>query len=379
MNKIELRRLNRNIIYRNLLNKDEISKQELAIATGMSIPTVAQNLDDLVKAGLVETVGALESTGGRRAIGYKCKKNARYAIGIDITQNHITIAVVNLACEIVCISDREVFKFADNPACYKEISEKTEKLLKENKIKEKSVLGIGVALPCIIDKTGEKVIYSKVIDAPEDVQQKLQKYFKLKVVVYNDANAAGYAEMTKRDAGPSKSRILFYILLSNSVGGALIKREGSELSMYLGDHCRGGEVGHMRIEPDGRECYCGQKGCVNEYCSAKILSDNTDGKLEKFFEELSGGNKKYEAIMDEYLKYLAITVVNLRMIHDCEIVLGGYVGAYMDEYIGKLRDLVSILNPFEEDSLFLTPCRFKHDASAVGAAFNFIGRFIEEV
>ena len=173
MNRIQLRKLNRNIIYRTLLLKEEMSKQELAYATGLSIPTVAQNLDDLIKSGLVESSGALESTGGRRALGYKCVKNARLAIGIDITQNHITIAVVNLASEIVCISEREHFRYEDNEKCYRGILEKITQLLKKNGIDNDSILGVGVSLPCIIDERSEKVIYSRVIDAPEDIKKKM--------------------------------------------------------------------------------------------------------------------------------------------------------------------------------------------------------------
>ena len=68
-NGIEMRKFNRNLVYRVLLGQDEMSKQEIARAAGLSLPTVTQNLQELVEKGLVEETGILESTGGRRAAG----------------------------------------------------------------------------------------------------------------------------------------------------------------------------------------------------------------------------------------------------------------------------------------------------------------------
>lgn len=378
-NRFELRRSNRNLVYRTLLRKEGMSKQEIAYAVNLSIPTVAQNLRELERKGLVTTTGALQSTGGRRAQGFQCVRNARYAIGIDITQNHMTIAVVNIASEIVCISERKVFHFADKRACYEEIRKKTGDLLHENGIEEDRILGIGVSLPCIVDREKNEVTYSKIIDAPRDVREKFAGVFSQNIEIYNDANAAGYAEMHERSVMEEESRMLIYLMLSNSVGGAMIQSTAGSIFIYPGDHCRSGELGHMRIVPNGKKCFCGQKGCANVYCSAKNLSDYTDGRLQEFFRQMEEGNTKYREVFREYLKYLAITVVNLRMLYDCEIVLGGYAGAEMEKYMDEIRRMVSELNPYEDDGSYVTPCLYKHEASAVGAAFDFIERFVENI
>ena len=60
-NGIEMRKFNRNLVYRVLLSQDEMSKQEIARATGLSLPTVTQNLQELVEKGLVEETGSLAS------------------------------------------------------------------------------------------------------------------------------------------------------------------------------------------------------------------------------------------------------------------------------------------------------------------------------
>jgi predicted NBD/HSP70 family sugar kinase len=191
------------------------------------------------------------------------------------------------------------------------------------------------------------------------------------VEIFNDANSGGFAETWKSE----QENMVFYLMLSNSVGGAIIDRD----EIYLGDNFRSSEIGHLKIVPDGAPCYCGQKGCVNAYCSAQLLSDRTDGNLEQFFAKVDEGDPECVQALDTYLDYLAVTVINLRMMLDCGIILGGYVGAYMDRCVEKLRERITKLNPYETDSGFVQPCHYKTEASAVGAGLPFIKKFMMEI
>ena len=374
-NGIEMRKLNYNLVYRTLLRNSVLSKQEMARLTGLSIPTVAQNLEKLVAKGLAEQTGIMESTGGRRAVGFRCVKSACHAVGIDITQNHIRIVVVNVAGEVVAETNRDLFRFRDEESCYEDIAARVLKLLEDTSVDPKSILGVGVSLPCIVDRANNKVTYSRIIDAPEDMAEKLAARLPFRVEVFNDANSAGYAEFYDTDRDPKDSGYSFYLMLSNSVGGAMMTPNG----VYLGENSRSAEVGHMRIVPDGDPCYCGQRGCVNAYCSAKLLSDPMDGDLAAFFRLLKEGDAAAEKAFDHYLYYLALTVINIRMLFDTTIILGGYAGAFLGDYMDRLRELTVQLDPYDDNADYLKPCNFHLDASAIGAALIFIGAFIEDL
>ena len=84
-------------------------------------------------------------------------------------------------------------------------------------------------------------------------------------------------------------------------------------------------------------------------------------------------------MFDEYLDYLAIAVNNLRMCYDCDIVLGGNVGAYMADYIDLFRQKTIRLNPIETDGSFIRVCRYRTEASAVGAAAYYVNEFIQNL
>lgn len=164
-----------------------------------------------------------------------------------------------------------------------------------------------------------------------------------------------------------------YLSLSNSVGGAFL--QGSRL--YLGEHQRSGEFGHMTLYPGGRECYCGKRGCLDAYCSAQRLSSLTEGKLDRFFEKLRQGDKECAQAWAGYQADLVTAANSLHMAFDCDVILGGYVGGYLEDWIGALRELAEERNPFDDGGTYLKVCRYRVEASALGAALQHVERFIE--
>ena len=370
-NKMELRQINRNIVYRCIYNHDVISRQEIAAETELSIPTVLQYLSELEEKKLIRTEGAFESTGGRRAKMIRCVYDAAYAVGIDITKNHLTIVIIDLKGRIRWGGEREEFPFEDTDAYYDEVCSRLEKLIAKNRIPKKKIIGAGISLPSIVDKENDHVTYGHILNEPSDIIRCFARRLAFKVSIFNDANSGGYAETWDNVS----DKLRFYLMLSNSVGGAMIINN----EIYHGDNSRSGEIGHTKIVPNGEKCYCGQRGCVNAYLSAKILSDPCSGQLEEFFEKLESGDVSCRQLFDTYLEHLAITVVNLRMLYDCQIILGGYVGKHMDRYMEDLGRLLIKYNPYEDGYEYVQACRYKTEASAVGGALPFITQFIEQI
>ena len=60
-----------------------------------------QNVKELVELGLVQEVGQYESTGGRKAKAYAPVRDAKLAIGLDLTGNHVSVVLVDLSGQVV--------------------------------------------------------------------------------------------------------------------------------------------------------------------------------------------------------------------------------------------------------------------------------------
>lgn len=149
--------------------------------------------------------------------------------------------------------------------------------------------------------------------------------------------------------------------------------------IYMGDNFKSAEFGHIIIEPKGKICYCGKRGCVDSYCSARELSKHTDENLDLFFNKVNDSDKECVEVWKKYLDYLSITITNLRMIFDCDIILGGYVGGYLDDYRIELDKSLNKYNNFEVDVTYVKAGRYKKEAAAIGIGMQCIDRFFNNL
>lgn len=360
----------RNQIYCLIFDKKKISKQEIAAQLKLSLPTVTQYLQSLKDEGLIEYCGTFESTGGRKAKIIQCVENSFFALGLDITRNHLSLVLVNMRGNI-CFSNRIKLSFHNNAEYFSAVGATIDRFIADNNIDSNKILGVALTLPAIIASDKKTVTYATVIDADSSFYRKIGQYIKLPFKIYNDANAAAFAEYWVHN----DIETMAYLSLSNSVGGSFIL-DGKQ---YTGYNERAGEFGHMTIVPEGKTCYCGKKGCVDAYCNAKVLSDYADGNLANFFEAVKNNDSQCSKAFTEYLYYLAITINSLRMIFDCDVVMGGYVGPYLLDYMDEIKALVALRNTFENNADYIKPCKFTFEASAVGGAMYYLSEFMHNI
>lgn len=126
------------------------------------------------------------------------------------------------------------------------------------------VIGVGVPGPM---SSSEGIVY----EAPNlgwvnlHVQKMLEDRIGQRVVLNNDANAAGYGEFWVGAGREVDNMILF--TLGTGIGGAIILNG----ELYSGPDDTAGELGHTIIDFDGRVCGCGRKGCLEAYASATAI------------------------------------------------------------------------------------------------------------
>ncbi len=358
-NNRDVKKNNRIDTLRAILSCGRISQPALAARLGHSGPTVLQNVRELIALGLVTEAGVFDSTGGRKAKAFAPVYDAHLAIGMEITRTHLGLVVIDLAGQLVC-HERSRLPFSMTTDYLQALRDAVDNLIQEKKIPEDKILGVGISLPGILDSTGTMLTSSHVLHVYNVATENFSRYISYPCFFINDANAAGLAEVYDHDSRES----LVYLSLSNSVGGAIL----IDGHLYTGSHQRAGEFGHNTLVPDGRRCYCGKRGCLDAYCNANVLAELTGGSLPLFFEGLRAGQPQCTHAWNEYLDHLAVAVNNLHMSFDCNVVAGGYVGSYLEEFGGHFREMLAARNTFEPDATYFRFCRHKVGASAIGAA-----------
>lgn len=370
LTRAQIKRRNRSNIYRMVLDGHGVSRQDIARALELSLPTVQNNLTDLIEEGLVQKTGFLGDTGGRKAYTYGIVPDARTAIGFDITRHHITAVAVDLKGEIMGrIRIRHDFEMSD--LYMRRLGEIVKELLEESGIKRESVLGVGIGIPGLTTEDNQEIFYGRILDFEGADCADFSKYIPFRTALFNDAKAAAFAEFHSHP----EMKSAFYIMLSNNVGGAVI----IDGQVWRGGNLCAAEIGHLTLDPLGPVCYCGQRGCMDIYCAATVLDSQYGDNLENFFVHLKGKEKKAVSLWNTYLDYLARAINTVRLLFDCPIILGGYVGAYMNEYIEELRRRVEELDSFHNPPSEVRCCEYRREAIAAGAALHFITEYIDTV
>ena len=116
---------------------------------------------------------------------------------------------------------------------------------------------------------------------------------------------------------------------------------------------------------------------MDAYCRAGLLHGHTGGSLKDFFLRLHTGDAALRSVWDAYLDNVAVVVNNLRMMLDCDVILGGYVGRYMDAELAGLRRRAAFRNTFEPDANYLKACAYKKEAAALGSAIPWIEEYLQ--
>lgn len=347
------------------------SRQEIAAALGFSMPTVFQYVNDLMEKGLIMEAGEYGSTGGRKAKILKVCGDFRYAIGAEVKNSCVRMVLLDFSGTLV---DKEIFpiQYENTFDFYQSFGACVQRFALKNsmvKANPQRLLGVGVSLPGIIDPSFGVLRQSRTLNVANVGLASFSRSIPYDVSYENDANNAAFAEM----GGGDKN--IVYLSLNDTVDGAIVFRS----EIYRGDHFRSAKFGHMAIEPDGRMCYCGKRGCVDIYCSAKRLSEAGGGSLDKFFARMEHGDQACAQAWDEYLHYLALTVSNIHTIFDCRIILGGDVGCYMKKFIPQLEDRLREANEYEPDLSYIELASFPGDSSSIGAASQLIRRFVDSI
>ncbi|MBS43201.1 MAG: glucokinase [Nocardioides sp.] len=132
------------------------------------------------------------------------------------------------------------------------------------------VTRVGIGAAGYIDAGRAVVMFAPNIAwRDEDLRDVVEKRVELPVVVENDANAAAWGEFAF-GAGKDVDDMLM-VTVGTGVGGGLVL--GGHL--YRGGFGAAGEIGHLRVVPEGRLCGCGNLGCLEQYASGSALVKRT--------------------------------------------------------------------------------------------------------
>jgi predicted NBD/HSP70 family sugar kinase len=335
------------------------------------MPTLYQNLNELIDEGLVRFSGEEQSTGGRKAQGLDIVPDARFSVGISISEKSLRLVAANLRLQ----EQAYVSVAFDVHSCLDGGSPKVaaflEEFLDSHALDRSRLLGVCVTVPGLVSEDHRLLYFAPTLGLRNLPMADLLGDIPYPLFVDNDGSASGHAECFMRRS----SWNMAYLSLENGVGGAVLIGG----SPYTGDHSRSGEFGHICVEPGGLRCACGKLGCLEPYCSPQRIENSFGVSPEEFFQGVAEHNPEYESLLYDMLRHLAVAINSIRMSLDCDVVLGGFLSEYLLPYLPVLRRYVLAGNPFEETADFVQFSVLRRHITPLGAALYYIREFVESV
>jgi predicted NBD/HSP70 family sugar kinase len=254
-------------VFATVLTAGPLSRTELAQRTGLSQSTVTKAVNPLMDVGYLIEVGERSSGMGRPQRLLRVARDRHVVIGVKLAPAYATAVLTDLEAGVLARSTRRLREHSPGPAL-RAAAAVVDELLAGHADARARLLGVGVGVGGHVDSRTGRCVHSGVLGWDDvDIAAPLSAATGLPTVVNNDVNTLVVAEQwfgAGRDA-----RSFAVVTVGAGLGGGLLL--GGEL--HVGASGVAGEIGHIPLQPDGAECSCGNRGCLETLVSeAAVIS-----------------------------------------------------------------------------------------------------------
>lgn len=369
---ISLKKINKSKVYQYIYKSKVTSKLQIVSDLQMGLSTVSQNLNLLEQEGLIERNGYFDSTGGRKAQAIQIVPDFKISIGIGILKNMFHLTAVDLYGNAI-FTDTFSVPYSNTPAYYEQIAGTVREFIASNQYEDEKVLGISIATQGITSPDHTTVTYGTIMDNTGMKLEEFSRRLPYPCCLEHDSKSAAFLELWKHPE--LDSAVVF--LLNRNLGGAIITNH----QIHQGNSMHSGTLEHMCINPDGPLCYCGNRGCLETYCSVDSLEQAAGMTIKEFFPLLR--EKKSSQLIQvwkDYLNHLAFAMKNLNLIIDAPVIISGYLAPYFtDEDLSYLTEHINLTAPFKLDKDQILVGTNGQYTPAIGAALHYVDQFIHTV
>jgi predicted NBD/HSP70 family sugar kinase len=342
-----VRRHNLAALLRYVDSHGPTSRAELTRVLQLNRSTIATLVDDLAARGLVAERGSTElGTPGRPSNVVQLRADRIAVLAIAVGVEAVVIAAVAPGAQVVGI--RQVTLDDDSDRTFERVLTticREAKGIVSGLPAGLDIVGAGVAVPGVVRREDGMVHHAPNLGWREvPLGHKLASRFRtrlgleLTVSCRNDASLGALAEHT-RGAAMGVSNLL-YVYGEVGVGGGIVV-DGHLLE---GAHGYGGEVGHMRVNPNGAPCPCGSRGCweteIGEAALIGLAGRRIGGRavVDEVFRAASEGDRKARQAVLAVARWIGLGLANLvNCLNPEMVILGGLLADMLEVADEEIR------------------------------------------
>ena len=264
---------------------------------------------------------------------YNYKYMKKYSVGVDLGGTKILTALVEKTSgEVLYHVKKKTKKQKGSENIIKKLIESIEELLAESKIPKDEISSIGVGAAGQIDRENGVIIGAPNLDCFDvNIKKVLTEHFSIPVFVGNDVEIAAIGEQ-KFGAGKGCNDFVC-IFVGTGIGSAIVKNG----KIIYGATGTAGEIGHIIVDLNGRQCGCGAHGCLEAYASRSAIETRIENKKKK----------GRQSVIQDYLepgKSITSSMIQKSIEREDELVLQCVTEAA--EYLsGGVASVINFVNP----------------------------------
>ncbi|WP_199439717.1 ROK family transcriptional regulator [Umezawaea beigongshangensis] len=388
-----LRRANLALLVRTVREHGRVSRAQLAVHSGLSKATVSSLVTELAQRGLVRSAGTTAGGQGRPGELVELRPAAASGIGLDVHVEHVSATAVDLTGDVLHTERVPLDVASLGPErALDELAAVADRVLAAVEARGGWVSGATVAVPGLVD-TGTGIVRTAprlrwrevtVLDGLAARTGLPLEFFGID----NDANLAATAEI---DAGPANSPQDFVHLTGDhGVGGGLVC--GGVLVRGALGHA--GEVGHMSLDPLGRRCSCGRRGCwetrvglgaLLHACSTpddpvRDPALHPDERMAIVRARAEAGDRRtLDALHQIGVALGSGIAVLVNLLNPAVVVLGGYFAALPEWLVDPIRTEVAAgVLADGAGGATVVASRLGFRASSIGGAVHALSRVLDD-
>ncbi len=344
-----IRRVNLGLVLRSLRDRGPRSRANLAAELGITRSTVSSLVSDLADRGLVRIGNFQRGAMGRPGLDVELDGRSVCGLGAEVNVNHVATLALDLSGRVVA---EHKLALAANELPAETVVDRLSRLVRDtvSELESQGVASVGVTVGIagLVDRADAGLTRAPNLqwrDVPVGAMVRAQ-LGDLRVAVDNEANLAALAEATPGD--PDRQDIVV-IFGEVGVGGGIVA--GGRL--LRGQQGYAGEFGHMVVEPGGRVCGCGRRGCWEAVCGLRALlqlatdagdpvrdpSVALEERLAEINRRADAGDPRTLAALGEVGTWVGTGAAILtNVLNPAAIVLSGYFAIVGHHMIGAIED-----------------------------------------
>jgi len=314
----------------------QVSRIELSEKSGLTEATISKVVRTLIVDGLVIETGYAESTGGKRPVLLELNVASRYALGVSLDYARISLVLCDISGRMLHSHAVAGAGVSKPQSVIDRVAREISRFLVKHNVNRSDVIGIGVSGAGRLDASGDALRSSRQAGEWEEfaIEAALGEATKMPVILENDANCAALGEFWSGKVSTAHDFATIY--MATGIGcGIVINGD-----VYRGASSNAGEIGHLSLDINGPECFCGSRGCLEVLATPVAVVRNARddhalwerlGLREREGEDIRAsfatiaaaamtGDHDAESLVRQSAKYLATAVLGLTNIFDLDRV-----------------------------------------------------------